>query len=186
MMAEHYKRPSGIPALAGLEVAHAVASEAPGLTYWESAATTKWGSYLTELERQSILQGQSLAGKPTRALEVGCEGGRWSKMLADLGWQMTCIDVNRQCLDECQRKAPHAKCILANPADRAIPCDSGAVALLLCIEVAPVIQSDWFLSEAHRLLGNNGVLVGVLLNRASWRGLLTRMKYRFASKSNGD
>ena len=50
--------------------------------------TTRWGSYSTEVEKQAIFKANDLAGKPTTALEIGCDGGRWSMLLAKLGWQI--------------------------------------------------------------------------------------------------
>ncbi len=138
---------------------------------WERVAESKWGSYVSDIERRAIIEAQSLAGKPGKALEIGCEGGRWSLMLSQSGWDMTCVDVDPQSLNICQRKVPSARCVLARPDDESIDCDTHSVKLMLCIEVAPVIQSAWFLREANRVLAKDGVLVGVFWNKMSWRGL---------------
>ncbi len=147
------------------------------MTFWEEVAQTRWGAYMSEVERRVILQGERLAGAPGQALEVGCEGGRWSRMLAARGWQMTCTDVDARALEACQRSIPDARCILANPADCSIDCETGAFSLLLCIEVPPVIHSDWFLGEAHRLLGEGGILVAVTWNSVSLRAVLARAQF---------
>ncbi len=160
-------------------------------TYWEKAAATRWGSYLTEIEKRAILRADSLAlasstiYRRQSALEIGCEGGRWSILLSDLGWQMTCVDVDRRVLDECQRKVPTARCVLSRPVDETIPCDSGSMALLLCIEVGEVMETDWFLAEAHRVLDHGGVFVGVCWNRRSWRGIACRTKYFLTNDRDG-
>jgi hypothetical protein len=99
---------------------------------------------------------------------------------------MTCIDVNREALEICQQKVPQAKCILANREDKALPCDSASVSLLLCIEVAPVIQGDWFLAEAFRVLDHEGIFVGVFWNRFSWRGLQARARFQLSRKADAD
>src|ERR1041384_2315947 len=85
------------------------------LTDWERVALSRWGQYVTKVEHHAITTASSMARPPGDAIEVGCEGGRWSKMLADMGWQMTCIDVDRSTLDVCQQKIPAAKCRLADP-----------------------------------------------------------------------
>ena len=155
------------------------------VTLWEKVAATKWGNYVTQIEARSVLRGQSLGDAPGHALDIGCEGGRWSKLLADLGWKMTCIDVNREVLQECSRKVRDAECILADPDDRMIPCASSTFSLLLCIEVPPVIQSDWFLLEANRVLRNGGVLVGLACNKMSLRGFTNKIANRaFRNKSD--
>lgn len=153
-----------------------------GETFWEKVATTRWGSYISDIETRMILQAHGMAGKPGRALEIGCEGGRWSKMLSDLGWQMVCVDVNPEVLAACRRKIPNAEFILSAAEDRAIPYKSSSMDLLLCIEVAPVIDSDWFLPEAARILRSGGILAAVVWNRASARAFIHARK----NKSNGN
>jgi len=145
------------------------------VTPWEKVATTRWGTYVSRLEKQAILDAQALAGPPSSALEIGCEGGRWSRLLTDLGWSMTCIDVNPVALAEVRRKIPNAECIQTTPDAKTIPRESKSVSLLLCIEVAPVIFSDWFLPEARRVLKDNGVLLSVVWNKTSIRALLSRI-----------
>src|SRR6202035_3860823 len=105
--------------------------ETPEMTFWEKAAATTWGRYITEVEKRAIMRGQSLAGKPTGALEIGCEGGRWSKLLSDLGWEMTCTDVDAQVLKLCQLRLPTASCIVVEPGSREIPCETNSIGLLL-------------------------------------------------------
>lgn len=144
------------------------------MTFWEKIATTKWGAYVSGVEKAAILRAQSLAGQNGQALEMGCEGGRWSKLLSDLGWQMTCVDIDRETLSVCQQKVPGAKCILTGAGDQTIPCGTSSMDLLLCIEVAPVIESEWFLAEAARVLRDGGILVGVVLNRTSVRARMHR------------
>ena len=153
-------------------------------TSWEKVALTKWGSYLSGVEQRTILRAQKLAGPPASALEIGCEGGRWSLMLSQLGWRMTCTDVNKKSLTICQKRVPTASCILADPSARTIPCDSNCFDLLVCIEVPPVMESDWFPGEAHRILKDNAFFVGVSWNRTSIRGLLSRIRRKF-NRSNG-
>lgn len=89
---------------------------------------------------------------------------------------MTCVDVNESSMDLCRKRIPAAKCILTTPDAKRIPCDSGSASLLLCIEVAPVIQSDWFIPESHRVLQHGGLLLGVIWNRLSFRGVFCHMK----------
>jgi SAM-dependent methyltransferase len=144
------------------------------LTDWERVALSRWGQYVTKVEHHAITTASTMAGPPGHAIEVGCEGGRWSKMLADQGWQMTCIDVDRATLDVCQNKIPAAKCRLADPRDKTISEPTGKFSLLLCIEVAPVIHSDWFLAEAARVLKPGGIMAAVAWNRRSLRGFISR------------
>jgi SAM-dependent methyltransferase len=144
----------------------------PRTTYWERAAESAWGKYISGMEKDAILRAHALAGKPTKAVEIGCEGGRWSQMLAERGWKMTCTDVNAKVLATCQSRLPAASCILVEPSSEGIPCETASMGLMLCIEVPPVIKSSWFPRESARVLAEHGLLVGVFFNRWSVRGLL--------------
>ena len=150
-------------------------------TFWEHVATTRWGEYLSEVEQRNILRASQLAGPPTLALDVGCEGGRWSQLLADQGWNLTCTDVNPQVLDLCQQRLPAAQCILVKPDDHTLPCKSGTIRLLLCIQVG-VESQPWFIEEAQRVLGEGGVMAVMTWNLFSLRSLYVHVKARFSEE----
>ena len=150
-------------------------SESEPQTQWEKVVTTRWGKYITSIERQAILKAQGLFEKPTTALEVGSEGGRWTKLLDSLGWEMTCTDVNPEVLRMCQARVPRARCILVSSNGETLPCETASLDLLVCIEVLPVAQSEWFASEASRVLRPQGVLVTMVSNSLSVRGCAYRV-----------
>ncbi len=142
-----------------------------GSTNWEEVATTRWGRYTTEVVAEVLGVATEAAESPRSALDVGSEGGRWSRLLARRGWAMTCTDVDPRVLSLCQTRIPEAKCILVSADDTTLPCRTEAVNLVLCLEVFSVMDSPWFLPEASRVLPEDGVLVGVVLNRHSLRGM---------------
>src|SRR5579863_8577883 len=121
-------------------------------TYWETIADPRWGRYVSQLEKAAILRAHNLATAPTDALEIGCEGGRWSRMLSDLGWRLTCTDIDSQLLHICQKRLPDARCVLVDPDSVELPCEAASIGLLLCIEVEGVMHADWFREEAYRVL----------------------------------
>ena len=145
-------------------------------TLWETVAATRWGRYTTEVVESAVIAACDVAGAPGSALEVGCEGGRWSQFLVDRGWTLTCTDINADVLSICRQRVPDANCILVSPDRTTLPCPTATVQLVLCLEVFPVMDSDWFAAEATRVLDNGGVLVGVALNRASIRAGFVRLK----------
>ncbi len=144
-------------------------------TFWEHAAQSAWGTYISEIEKEAILRAHDIACKPARALEIGCEGGRWSKLLSGLEWKMTCTDVDARVLRLCKMRLPAASCILVEPESEEIPCEASRIGLLLCVECPPVIKSGWFLDESRRVLTEGGLIVGVFFNLVSWRGLLAHL-----------
>jgi len=140
---------------------------------WENIASkTRYGRYASEIERRAILKANSMVTSPATALEIGCEGGRWSKLLSDFGWRLICTDIDQRSLNICRERIPTAMCVHVSPDDSKIPCDTESLGLVLCIQVGPVIHADWFIEEAFRVLQKEGLIVGVIWNRSSWRGLL--------------
>jgi SAM-dependent methyltransferase len=166
----------------------AAGGSAEGLetTHWERVAeSTTWGRYISDVERQVILRGASLAGEPGHAVDLGCGGGRWSRELATRGWNLTCLDVSRSALAVCQRNVPTAKCVLTHAVDKSLSLPSHSAQLALCVEVIPLIESTWFLAEVRRVLSDRGILVGVYINGKSLRGLAWRVKRRLLNSHDG-
>jgi SAM-dependent methyltransferase len=146
------------------------AATAGKVEYWDQVATRSWGGYITALEAHTIVQAQQAAPQPLHALDVGCGGGRWSRLLRDLGWSVTALDVDPDALAACADLNPGIDCRLVGPEDRQLPAEDASVSLVVCIEVREVAHSDWFLPEVRRVLRPGGQLVAVTWNRTSLRG----------------
>ncbi|MEM6468003.1 MAG: methyltransferase domain-containing protein [Planctomycetota bacterium] len=144
--------------------------------FWEPISERRWGRYISASEHASLLQAHELAGSSATALEIGAEGGRWSKILADLGWQMVCTDIVADALDVCQRRIPSAKCVLVDRDAEDFPCDDVSIRLLLAIEVHELVEQDWFIDESARVLEQSGLFVGVFQNKHSWRAFIRNLK----------
>ena len=168
----------------GNATAARTSSEIPNTTHWDRVAQSSWGRYLSEVEKDVILRGEAWTENRGKAVDFGCGGGRWSQLLADRGWDMTCLDTNRHALGVCQQKVASAKCILTNSNDRSLPLASHETNLALCIEVIPLIESEWFLPEVHRILAPRGLLIGVYINGRSLRGLAWRIKHRLMGRQD--
>lgn len=157
--------------------------------YWERVNGSRWGQYLTAIESRFIEDASTLAGPPRRAFEVGADTGRWSKMLADRGWKMTCTDVNEETLALCKQRVPDASVIVVDETDETLPSETAETQLLVCMEVPYVIERVWFMREAARVVAPGGYLIGVMHNRRSLRGIAHRVRaknsagYRFYQQS---
>src|SRR5262245_42681334 len=106
---------------------------------WERIASeSRFVAYTSQLEHEFILYGHELASPPTVALDLGCEGGRFSRILAERGWSLICLDINPRALELCQRRIPEARCILVSEENRVLPCEDHSLGMLLCIEVPAI------------------------------------------------
>lgn len=146
--------------------------------YYEQITATRWGRYITGIEREVILDAHRQAGAPSVLLDVGAAGGRWSEMLCALGWRAICTDVNESSLAICQSRLPDATCILVGGDDETLPGADASLRLVLCMEVFGVMPTDWFMAEVARVLEPGGLLVGVFNNRCSMRGTLKHAVHR--------
>ncbi len=140
-------------------------------TAYESIVETRFGRYLTARELEAIRIATAACPPPGRGLDVGCDGGRWSRHLADLGYEMTCTDVSESSLRVCAARVPQACCVKAAPEDTSLPAESASLRIVLCINVVEVILSEWAKAEFARVLEPGGMLVASVPNRSSWRGV---------------
>lgn len=138
-------------------------------TFWESAAETTWGRYLTEAERRILLRALDLAPRDGDAMEVGCEGGRWSRYLVERRGSAICTDIDPKVLKLCGERLPQARCVLSRPGCERLPAGDGELALLLVYEVVQVTDASWFPTEAARVLRPGGILAFSHYNSASLR-----------------
>lgn len=147
---------------------------------WEHIALERtWGRYLSDKEAQLLERAIDRRGRIAGdALDVGCETGRWSQQLAADGWSIRATEVSQHYLDVVRGRIPTAEVTLVAPDRADLPCPSAAVDLVVCFEVAPVMNSSWFPAEAARVLRPGGQLVGTFWNAASWRGALGRVNAR--------
>src|SRR5271157_4889124 len=141
------------------------------LTYWEGVSRTRWGRYLTEIERRTMISAIEMSAGFGTVLDIGCDCGRWSSLFMDQRWKIICTDVRREALEEVQRRLPRTECIFVRKTDTSLPCAAKTLDFVLCMEVDSVISSEWFIEEASRVLKAGGILVATLNNKSSLRAV---------------
>jgi len=140
---------------------------------WERLmAQTRYGRYADAVETTAILYALHHSTGPGVVLDVGCEGGRWSRLFAERGWRVEAMDTDVRALQICKQRIAGASCTLLGSDTESLPLEANSIDVALCIEVGPVIHSQWAVYEFARVLKSGGRLVGVCWNRHSWRGFL--------------
>lgn len=162
-------------------------SPADSMSFWESVAkTTKWGGYIHDVKKESVLLAEKVVSDKRVLLDIGCEGGSWTQMLSEMGWtDIVCVDINRDSLAVCHRRLPYALCIQTHPDGTTFPLANESVSLLICMEVAEVINHPWSMDEFLRVLHPGGVLVGTIHNRFSHRYVLRRLRLMVSNDPEG-
>ncbi|MBX2992321.1 MAG: class I SAM-dependent methyltransferase [Bacteroidetes bacterium] len=145
---------------------------------------TKWGQYIHAIEENAFHKALRAAQSPSVALEIGTEGGYWTRQLVEYGWKVICTDVDEHALALCRQRVPSATCIHVSPESTTLPCAPETVGLMLCIEVFPVINSGWFLPEATRILRPGGVVIGVAQNKNSIRSVAAKIIHTIDRERN--
>jgi SAM-dependent methyltransferase len=140
-------------------------------THLDEVTKRRWGSYLADVERRSLLRALEVLG-PGSALDVGCAGGRWAQFLDERGWSIVGTDIDAAALAVAQTRLPDARFVQVDQRDVRLPLADGEMSLVLCIENPVVMTSDWFLPEVKRVLESGGVLVGTVTNTHSWRRMM--------------
>ncbi len=145
--------------------------EASGATArWERVNESRWGRYISAAEKTLIEDAASQQTGIRRAVDTGCGGGRWTRLLVDRGWSVVSTDVDPIAVGVCRDRVPEADVRLIDSNTTSLPVDDHSSSLVICMEVNAVINSQWFLPEVRRVLVPGGHLVAVVWNRRSLRG----------------
>ncbi len=148
----------------------------------DAEANTKFGLYLSAVERQALIRAHEMTPAPTLAMDVGVGGGRWSYLLRERGWKIICTDIHPVTISHCHGLMPEATCVLVQPTDTSLPCGTGEAGIIVCLEVFQVVGASWFIAESSRILSDGGLIVGEFNNKWSWRGVLHHAVSRFLGK----
>lgn len=150
---------------------------------YDQTIHSRWGKYTCEIEKDVILKADNLCHDKDSLLELGCGDGRWLKLLSEKGWRRICAtEITENYLAALKRNIPNFSGILTTLDNTVIPCDNASQNLILTIEVEPIIHSTWFYKEAHRVLKSKGLIVGVLTNKISARGIIYKTAQKILKK----
>jgi ubiquinone/menaquinone biosynthesis C-methylase UbiE len=142
--------------------------------FWETAARTKLGKYLTDIETQFVLNAIE-ATQPHMILDIGAGAGKFSLLAAKSNIDVVSIDIVSYGLKRLQLKQPDVQVIKADA--RKIPLKDGIFDSIVMVEVLDYIpELEEVFSDCQRTLKNEASFVFSFGNRASLKQKLKQLR----------
>lgn len=155
--------------------------------WWDLQTDNRFGSYIEGYEKIALNKSIEILPQTEEKiiLDFGCGSGYWSLYLHKQGkvrLRTIGIDINNEAAKIYRDRIPSSTCILTSTENECLPLRNESLDLIIAFQ-APFIN-DWFLKEVHRVLKTNGLFVGTILNKSSWRGVLQKIKSSVFKKEN--
>jgi ubiquinone/menaquinone biosynthesis C-methylase UbiE len=145
-------------------------------TNWEKAAKTRMGKYLTRMETDFIFKSITPSQTCT-IMDVGTEAGRFSSLASEKNATVIGIDLDSYGLKRLKLKTKNVDVIQADA--RKIPLKDSAFDAIFMIEVLDYISDlDEALTECHRTLKSNAVLIFSFGNKRSLKSQLRELRVK--------
>lgn len=146
--------------------------------WWDIQISNRFGAYIEGYYKIAIDLAIKTLGpvKGKRVLDYGCGSGTWSFYLQRHGFEAIGVDIDVEALKIYQGRIPSSRVIRVAALDKRIPLADESVDLIIVISLSQMFENDWFVREAGRVLKPNGILVGSLQNKISWRGFTHKVK----------
>jgi 2-polyprenyl-3-methyl-5-hydroxy-6-metoxy-1,4-benzoquinol methylase len=152
-------------------------------TFWERAAKTRMGKYLTRMETSFVSESINQV-RPQMILDVGAGAGKFSLLAAEKNATVVSMDIDSYGLKRLRLQNKHA-CIIQADA-RKIPLKDEVFDAVLMIEVLDYIsEADEVFKECHRTLKLDGLLVFSFGNKSSFKQKLRAMRGKSYTHSYG-
>jgi 2-polyprenyl-3-methyl-5-hydroxy-6-metoxy-1,4-benzoquinol methylase len=111
-----------------------------------------------------------------KLLDVGCGGGGVAARAAEMGWEVTGIDISPKNVEALRRRGFHAEAVDLNGD---FPFERGSFSCVTFIEVAEhLVRAEHAFNEISRVLTPEGKVLFTTPNNASYRRRLKALKGR--------
>lgn len=170
-------------------IAHTVSLSKPSLSrmtsvkdtllklFWETAAKTRMGAYLTSVEVKFFLDSIDFA-KCTLVGDIGAGAGKFSLIAKQKKSDVTAMDVDLKGLKRLKLKNKHVNVVLSDA--KKIPLKEDVLAAAFIIEVLDYIpELETVLAECRRILKNGGSLVFSFGNKSSLKSKFRQLRGKY-------
>ncbi len=142
--------------------------------FWETAARTKLGKYLTDIETHFVLNAIETT-QPRMILDIGAGAGKFSLLAAKSNIDVVSIDIVSYGLKRLQLKKPDVQVIKADA--RRIPLKDGIFDAIVMIEVIDYIpELDEVFKDCQRTLKKDASFVFSFGNKTSVKQKLKQLR----------
>jgi SAM-dependent methyltransferase len=155
--------------------------------YWDYAAKTRIGKYLTGIEIDFISQCfTALPQRPEIILDAGAGSGRLEPLLTKFASKVIATEVVPSLIRRLAHFGDKVVPLQVNGNIKSLPFTDSHFDCIICVEVASLVHQDRFYAECQRVLKPRGTMIIVVTNRNSWKGFIAVLKpkrYEFGPKS---
>ncbi len=150
-------------------------------TFWEIAARTKMGSYLTKMETEFFTRGINFPDCKL-VCDIGAGAGKFSMLATQKNIETVALDIDICGLRRLKMENGTVHVILADA--KALPMKPSTVDAAFAIEVVDYIpELGEVLSECHRIMKNGGSLVVSFGNQSSLKSKIRQLQGKKYSHS---
>lgn len=142
-------------------------------TFWEKAAKTEMGKYLTSIESKFLLKAIDFS-KCRLVIDLGAGAGKFSLLASQNNAEVVALDISLKGLKRIKSKNDLIDVILADA--RHLPIKENAFDAAFMMEVLDYIpESEAVFNDTSRILKNGGSLVFSFGNRSSFKSIIRRI-----------
>lgn len=139
--------------------------------YFDHDVATVAGQYLTQIEQRFMQECLMLhLSKSAVIFDAGGGSGRFAIPIYRNGYRVIVEETDPLPLKILRNREPAIPLILLDSKVKHLSIKRSSVDCVLCIEVPPLTESDWFFSECNRILKQNGIIIFTTHNRYSYKG----------------
>ncbi|HEY40945.1 MAG TPA: class I SAM-dependent methyltransferase [Dehalococcoidia bacterium] len=149
----------------------------PGQYFWDFAAKTAVGQYITEREDEFLRRCLvDFPNKPKVIVDAGAGSGRFETLLASFASWVITTEIDQSLVHRLSQAGNNVLPLLVSDTAKCLPLADDSVDCVVCMEVPALAEQNWFYAECLRVLRPGGAIIVSVTNRLSWKGALAVLR----------